>query len=98
MNSDATRAIDTDRLSEQALIDLATRVQRRRDFNAHLTGFAVGAATITGLHLAGSRGTPQLAATLSTWAFALSFQHFRHVLRGPVTGADVRAESARLSH
>ena len=41
--------------------------------------------------------TSLYAATLLTWATALSFQHFRHVLRGPVTVAAVQAEATRLS-
>jgi hypothetical protein len=82
---------------DQATIDLAARVQRRRDFAAHLTGFLSG-ALILGLicwRLPGLRAGA-LAALLA-WSTALSFQHFRHVLRGPVTAADAAAEHARLS-
>jgi hypothetical protein len=78
-------------------IDLATRVQRRRDFTAHVTGFLSGAIALGCLLLAGVSGTSLYAATLLTWATALSFQHFRHVLRGPVTAATVQAEATRLS-
>jgi hypothetical protein len=78
-------------------IDLATRVQRRRDFTAHVTGFLSGAIALGCLLLAGVSGTSLYAATLLTWATALSFQHFRHVLRGPVTAAAVQAEATRLS-
>ena len=78
-------------------IDLATRVQRRRDFTAHLTGFLAGAIILGCLLLAGASSTSLYAATLLTWATALSFQHFRHVLRGPVTVAAVQAEATRLS-
>lgn len=78
-------------------IDLATRIQRRRDFTAHVTGFLSGAIALGCLLLAGASGTSLYAATLLTWATALSFQHFRHVLRGPVTAAAVQAEATRLS-
>ena len=83
------------RLNQHA-IDLATRVQRRRDFTAHLTGFLGGAIVLGCLLLAGASSTSLYAATLLTWAAALSFQHFRHVLRGPVTVAAVQAEATRL--
>ena len=78
-------------------IDLATRVQRRRDFTAHLTGFLSGVLVLGCLLLAGVSSTSLYAATLLTWATALSFQHFRHVLRGPVTAAAVQAEATRLT-
>jgi hypothetical protein len=78
-------------------VDLATRVQRRRDFTAHLTGFLSGATVLGCLLLAGASSTSLYAATLLAWAAALSFQHVRHVLRGPVTIAAVQAEAARLS-
>jgi hypothetical protein len=32
---------------DQRTIDLATRIQRRHDFTAHLTGFACGTAVLT---------------------------------------------------
>jgi len=82
---------------DQQVIDLATGIQRRRDFTAHTTGFAAGAVVVGSLTLAGVRGGRLYAATLLTWATALSFQHFRHVLRGPVTVDAVRAEAARRS-
>ena len=78
-------------------IDLATRVQRRRDFIAHVTGFLSGAIVLGCLLLAGASSTSLYAATVLTWVTALSFQHFRHVLRGPVTAAAVQAEATRLS-
>jgi hypothetical protein len=78
-------------------IDLATRVQRRRDFTAHLTGFLTGALVLGCLLLAGAGSTSLYAATLLTWATALSFQHFRHVLHGPITAAAVQAEATRLA-
>ena len=78
-------------------IDLATRVQRRRDFTAHVTGFLSGAIVLGCLLLAGASSASLYIATLLTWATALSFQHFRHVLRGPVTTAAVQAEATRLS-
>jgi hypothetical protein len=59
----------------------------------HLTGFLSGAIVLSCLLPAGAS---LYAATLLTWATALSFQHFRHVLRGPVTAA-VQAEATRLS-
>jgi len=80
---------------DQQVIDLATGIQRRRDFTAHTTGFAAGAVVVGSLTLAGVRGGRLHAATLLTWATALSFQHFRHVLRGPVTVDAVRAEAVR---
>lgn len=80
---------------DQQVIDLVTGIQRRRDFTAHVTGFAAGAVVLGSLSLAGVRGGRLYAATLLTWAAALSFQHFRHVLRGPVTADAVRAEAAR---
>ena len=79
------------------VIDLATRIQRRRDFAAHVTGFLSGAVVLASLLLAGVSGIGLYIATLLTWATALSFQHFRHVLRGPVTAAAVQAEATRLS-
>ncbi len=82
---------------DQQLIDLATGIQRRRDFTAHVTGFAAGAVVLGSLTFAGARGPRLYAATLLTWATALSFQHFRHVLRGPVTAEDVRTEATRRS-
>ena len=82
---------------DQQVIDLATGIQRRRDFGAHVTGFAAGGVVLGSLHIAGVRGRGLYAATLLTWATALSFQHFRHVLRGPVTAGEVRAEAARRS-
>jgi hypothetical protein len=78
-------------------IDLATRVQRRRDFTAHVTGFLSGAIVLGCLLLTGASSASLYIATLLTWATALSFQHFRHVLRGPVTTAAVQAEATRLS-
>ena len=83
--------------SDQQVIDLATGIQRRRDFAAHVTGFAAGTVVVGLFNLAGVRGARLYAATVLTWATALSFQHFRHVLRGPVTADDVRAEAARRS-
>lgn len=82
---------------DRQVIDLATGIQRRRDFAAHVTGFAAGAVVLGSLNLAGVRSGRLYAATLLTWATALSFQHFGHVLRGPVTADAVRAEAARRS-
>ncbi|HSP37593.1 MAG TPA: hypothetical protein VLR26_07560 [Frankiaceae bacterium] len=82
---------------DRAVIDLATRIQRRRDFTAHAAGFLAGVTTLAGLHAAGLRGPTELAAVALVWATALSFQHFRHVLRGPVTPSDVTAEAERLA-
>ena len=82
---------------DQQVIDLATGIQRRHDFTAHVTGFAAGAVVLGSLSLAGVRGIRLYTATLLTWATALSFQHFRHVLRGPVTADAVRAEATRRS-
>jgi hypothetical protein len=82
---------------DQQVIDLATGIQRRHDFTAHVTGFAAGAVVLGSLNLAGVRGIRLYTATLLTWATALSFQHFRHVLRGPVTADAVRAEATRRS-
>ena len=79
-------------MTSATVIDLATRIQRRRDFTAHLVGFLTGSLTLAALHLAAINQNAQLAATVLTWATALSFQHFRHVLRGPVTTTDVRRE------
>ena len=61
----------------------------------NVTGFAAG--FVGSLNLAGVRGARLYAVTLLTWATALSFQHFRHVLRGPVTPDAVGAEAARRS-
>ena len=41
---------------DQQVIDLATGIQRRRDFTAHVTGFAAGAVVMSSLNLAGVRG------------------------------------------
>ena len=82
---------------DQQVIDLATRIQRRRDFTAHVIGFLSGAIVLGLLLLAGMNGAALYIATVLTWATALSFQHFRHVLRGPVTADAVGAEAARRS-
>lgn len=82
---------------DQQVIDLATRIQRRRDFSAHLTGFLCGTIGLGALLIAGLTGAVLYLAIVLTWATALSFQHFRQVLRGPVTADAVRAEAARLS-
>lgn len=79
-------------------VDLAARIQRRRDFGAHLTGFVVGACVLLGLSAGTGRDGAMVTTGLLTWATALSFQHFRHVLRGPVTVDDVTAEAGRLDH
>ena len=47
-------------------IDLATRVQRRRDFIAHVTGFLSGAIVLGCLLLAGASSTSLYAATVLT--------------------------------
>ena len=72
------------------MIDLATRIQRRRDFTAHATGFAIGALALITL-IAFDPAIAQALLTMTAvivWATALSFQHFRHVIRGPVTNSD----------
>ena len=56
---------------DQQVIDLATGIQRRRDFTAHTTGFAASAVVVGSLTLAGVRGGRLYAATLLTWATAL---------------------------
>ena len=81
---------------DEQTIDLATRIQRRHDFSAHLTGFACGTMVLTVVLLAGVSRTWFYLAALLAWATALSFQHFRQVLRGPVTTAAVHAEATRL--
>jgi hypothetical protein len=53
---------------DQQVIDLATGIQRRHDFTAHVTGFAAGAVVIGSLNLAGVRGIRLYATTLLTWA------------------------------
>ena len=80
---------------DQQVIDLATGIQRRQGFTAHVTGFAAGGRRHELIDLAGVRGPRLYAATLLTWATALSFQHFRQVLRGPVMADAVSAEAAR---
>jgi hypothetical protein len=79
------------------VLDLGTRIQRRRDFAAHLLGFGLGAGGLTVLHLTSASAGPTLVGAVLAWATALSFQHFGHVLRGPVTLADVGAEANRLA-
>jgi hypothetical protein len=37
---------------DQQVIDLAAGIQRRRDFTAHITGFAAGAVVVGSLNLA----------------------------------------------
>ncbi len=81
--------------SDQYLIDLATGIQRWRDFAAHVIGFVVGAAAIIVLRVLGVRGDGLLIAALTAWAIALSFQHFSQVIRGPVTLEAVRAAEAK---
>ena len=81
---------------DQQVIDLATRIQRRRDFTAHVIGFLSGAIVLGLLLLAGMNGAALYIAVVLTWATALSFQHFRHVLRGPVTASAIgRSRPAR---
>lgn len=82
---------------DQQVIDLATAIQRRHDFTAHVIGFAAGAVVLGSLNFADVRRARLYAATMLTWATALSFQHFRQVLRGPVTADAVRAEATRRS-
>ena len=82
---------------DQQVIDLATGIQRRRDFAAHITGFAAGAVVWARSISPVSAGPACTPRRCSTWATALSFQHFRHVLRGPVTADAVGAEAARRS-
>ena len=82
--------------SDQHIIDLATRIQRRHDFSAHLTGFGCGATALTALFLAGVSNPVMYLAALLAWATGLSFQHFRQILRGPLTTAAVNTEAARL--
>lgn len=82
--------------ADPSTVALATRVQRRQDFVAHLTGFAAGAVTLAAAGLAMPSLRPGAVAAALAWATALSFQHFRHVLRGPVTPGDVIAEHNRL--
>lgn len=82
------------------VINLAARIQRRRDFAAHAVGFATGATLILLVHAldpAVSGGWTALLAVLA-WAVALSFQHFRQVIRGPVTAEDLDAEAHRHQH
>ena len=50
----------------QQVIDLAAGIQRRRDFTAHVTGFAAGAVVVGSVSLAGVRGGRLYAATLLT--------------------------------
>ena len=78
-------------------IELATRVQRRRDFTAHLTGFIAGAVALGAAALYAPSLRSGVAAALLAWSTALSFQHFRHVMIGPVTSTDVAAEDARCA-
>jgi hypothetical protein len=42
---------------DRQVIDLATGIQRRRDFTAHVTGFAAGAVVLGSFNLADVRGT-----------------------------------------
>ena len=81
---------------DQQIIDLATRIQRRHDFSSHVTGFLCGAVILGALLIAGIKAADLYLAAVLTWATALSFQHFRQVLRGPVTADAVRAEAVRL--
>jgi len=41
---------------DQQVIDLATAMQRRHDFTAHVTGFAAGTVVLGSLNLADVRG------------------------------------------
>ena len=81
--------------TDQRVIDLATRIQRRRDFLAHVTGLLCGVVILGALLISGIEDTWLYLAAVLTWATALSLQHFRHVLRGPVTASAVRAEATR---
>ena len=81
---------------DQHVIDLTTRIQRRHDFSSHVTGFLCGAVILGALLIAGIKAADLPLPVMLTWATTLSFQHFRQVLRGPVTADAVRAEAARL--
>jgi hypothetical protein len=83
--------------AERRVIDLATRIQRRRDFTAHLIGYAAGLTVLTVTVLAGANRATTAVTVALAWATALSFQPVRHVLRGPVTPGDLTAEAARLT-
>jgi hypothetical protein len=83
-------------MSAPQVIDLATRIQRRRDFAAHLSGFAAGGLVLSVLFGLGVGPAGLFVAGLLAWSTALSFQHFGQVLRGPVNASDVAAERARL--
>ncbi|MGZ4575182.1 MAG: hypothetical protein ACXVXY_09370 [Mycobacteriaceae bacterium] len=78
-------------------IELATRIQRRRDFVAHLTGYAAGLVVLATTVARGASGPVTAAVTALAWATALSFQHSRHVLKGPVTPGDIETEDRRLA-
>ena len=80
---------------DQRVIDLATRIQRRRNFVAHVTGLLCGVVILGALLISGIEDTWLYLAAVLTWATALSLQHFRQVLRGPVTASAVRAEATR---
>jgi len=79
------------------VIDLATRIQRRRDFAAHLSGYGAGLVVLAATRLVGADATVTAGTVALAWATALSFQHFRHVLTGPITPEDVLTEQHRLA-
>ena len=81
----------------QETINLATRVQRRRDFTAHLCGFVCGSAAITLALLTETAGFFGAAISVLIWGTALSFQHFFQVFRGAVTAEHVKKEEFRLA-
>jgi hypothetical protein len=81
----------------QETIDLATRIQRRRDFTAHLIGFVCGGASVALVLLMGIAGMIGAAITVFVWGAALSLQHFSQVFRGAITVEAVQAEAWHLS-
>ena len=83
-------------MNSQQVVDLATRIQRRRDFAAHVSGYFTGAATLGVIAFLKPASRPWLGLALAVWATGLSFQHFRHVIRGPVTERDIAEEAKRL--
>jgi hypothetical protein len=93
----------------QQVIDLATGIQRRRDFAAHITGFAAGAVVAGSLSLAGVRGgglsfTPVSGGRsrlddLPVSVAACLASHAMNIGYRPVVKKGVPAlERARLSH
>ena len=81
---------------DEQYLDTALRLQRWRDFAAHLTAYLVMNLAFVTVWWLNHGGYFWPAWTIVGWGLGLSFQHFQVVLRGFITDSDVRREISRL--